>query len=317
MPCKKPYMQGSVAFPCGQCLPCRLQRQYQWAHRIILEAEQARDAAFITLTYEDKHIPILEGTGISDIETRKTIPCVGNLVPEDLQKWLKRLRKELPFPVRFFACGEYGGIKHRPHFHAIIFGLPPCRRGRTLRHPGPGNQPTNPEQCCSICRMIKKTWPYGLVDCDAVNFKVARYVARYTVKKLNGPAEELYQGRHPEFARMSLKNGGIGSGTIPRIAEAVQYHGLDEHADVPRALRHGSKIMPLDKYMRRLLRVSLGRKPQCPDEISHALSLEMQPLLETSRNSTRSVKSLLLERDEQKIRNIEAKSEIFKHREKL
>lgn len=277
----------------------------------MLEAGQNRDNAYITLTYDDEHLPRLADTGIPTLE------------PMDYVKWLKRLRKALPFKIRFFLVGEYGGIKHRPHFHAIIFGMPSCRRGRTLRLPGPGNQPTDAANCCSICKLILKTWtdekgkPIGLIDADQVNFKVARYVARYVVKKYTGPAEEMYAGRYPEFARMSLKNGGIGSGVLPAVAKSIQAHGLDDQADVPRGLRHGHKVMPLDKYLRRKLRVACGRNPQCPDEVTHALSVEMLPLLETSVTTSKSLKALVLERDEQKIRNIETKAAIFKSREKL
>ena len=317
MPCKKPYMQGSVAFPCGQCLPCRLRRQFQWAHRIMLEAAlNGRHNTFITLTYADEHMPVLENRGgRCDIETGEETKPVGDLVPKEAQLFLKRLRKKLPFRVRFFCVGEYGGVKHRPHFHIIVFGLPSCARGRTMRKFG--TTEPDPSNCCSACRLLSEVWTAGLCEQDEVNWKVARYCARYTVKKLTGPGETLYRGRHPEFARMSLKNGGIGIKALGPVKDTLIGHGLDVYADVPHGIRHGTKVMPLDKYMRRQLRKSLGRPLQAPDQVTHAYSIEMLPLLEASRSSEKSVKALVLERDEQKIRDLEAKALIFKNRDKL
>ena len=75
--------------------------------RMLHELSDYEDAVFVTLTYDEDHIP-------SNHSLKKS----------DLQKWFKRVRKEIePKKIRYFACGEYGDKTQRPHYHAIIFGL--------------------------------------------------------------------------------------------------------------------------------------------------------------------------------------------------
>lgn len=65
----------------------------------MLEAAQYEDNCFITLTYDDEHLPL----GMS-------------LVPKDLQDFLKRFRSRIaPIKVRYYGVGEYGDQTQRPH----------------------------------------------------------------------------------------------------------------------------------------------------------------------------------------------------------
>ena len=90
-----------IQVPCGKCLECRIQHARAWADRCVVEAKQYDDNYFVTLTYDDAHLP-----------------AKNSLVPDDLQKFMKRLRKHFPNnKIRFFACGEYGDTSWRPHYH--------------------------------------------------------------------------------------------------------------------------------------------------------------------------------------------------------
>lgn len=93
-----------LLLPCGGCLGCRLASAKAWALRCRLELQLHPAAAFSTLTYDEKNLPL-------------------TLQKRDLQLWLKRLRKESKARVRFFASGEYGEKFGRPHYHAILYGL--------------------------------------------------------------------------------------------------------------------------------------------------------------------------------------------------
>ena len=100
------YDDRRVSVPCGQCIGCRLERSRQWAVRCVHESSLHRFSSFITLTYNDEHLP-------SD----------RSLNVEHFQRFMKRLRKHLePLKIRFFHCGEYGDKFRRPHYHAIVFG---------------------------------------------------------------------------------------------------------------------------------------------------------------------------------------------------
>ena len=93
--------------PCGQCIGCRLDRARSWSVRMMHEAQLVDEKCFITLTYDDEHLP-----------------ADGSLRKSDFQKFMKRLRKEYSDRrISYFMCGEYGEENHRPHYHAVLFGV--------------------------------------------------------------------------------------------------------------------------------------------------------------------------------------------------
>ena len=47
-----------VEIPCGHCIGCRLQKSRDWANRMMLEAQEHENNWFLTLTYNDKHLPV-------------------------------------------------------------------------------------------------------------------------------------------------------------------------------------------------------------------------------------------------------------------
>jgi len=181
--------------PCGRCIGCKLERSRQWAVRCMHEASLYADNSFVTLTYDDEHVPRF-----------------GSLLMDDWQKFFKRLRKRAG-KVRFFGCGEYGEQFGRPHYHACLFGLDfPDKVLWTTR----GGH--------SVFRspLLESVWTFGQSEIGSLTFDSAAYVARYCVKKITGKgALEHYQcvdpetgelgSRLPEFATMS-RRPGVGAG---------------------------------------------------------------------------------------------------------
>ena len=95
-----------IKLPCGQCIGCRLDRSRQWANRCMLELQYHDSAFFVTLTYDDFHVP---KSYYADPETGEAYTSL-TLCKRDFQLWMKRLRKKFSEDkIRFFACGEYGG----------------------------------------------------------------------------------------------------------------------------------------------------------------------------------------------------------------
>lgn len=93
----------------------------------------------------------------------------------------------------------------------------------------------------------------------------ARYIAGYCMKKMTQRSDIRLGGRHPEFARMST-NQGIGVPAMHNVASAIMQWKLEDRGDVPTVLRHGSKMYPLGKTLRRKLRQFLGKNEQAPKE---------------------------------------------------
>lgn len=107
MKCISPIYVRKVAqfVPCGRCAFCTKKAIDAWCLRLAHELEVSSSAYFITLTYNDEHLP----------ENQE-------LSKRDLQLFIKRLRKREP-GIRYFAVGEYGTNFQRPHYHAVIFNL--------------------------------------------------------------------------------------------------------------------------------------------------------------------------------------------------
>lgn len=316
MNCVKPITRGMHAFGCGQCIPCTIKRRRQWAHRIILENAIAGDSAFLTLTYDDSNLPLVSSPGsLANNFTEMKIPT---LFPQDLSDWLKRLRWALsPLKIRFYAVGEYGNETHRPHYHAAVFGLPSCDRGRTIRVPNSNR--ADWANCCDVCRLVGETWDKGDIEVGDINYQSANYIARYVTKKMNRKDDARLQGRLPEFSRSSLYPG-IGAPAIPQLAESLRRCGfLDKNLDVPHTFRHGDVEMPLGRYMRSKLRLELGLLKNTPKEAMLAFDPKMLDLRLAARSDEAqpSFTKKVIEANKGKVASALKRYEIFKQREWL
>lgn len=182
--------------PCGTCQGCCIDKSREWANRMMLELQDHDSAYFITLTYDELHV---SETFYPDPDTGEALPAM-TLRPRDAQLWLKRLRKAFPDDhIRYFLCGEYGTNTHRPHYHAIVFGL----------HLDDLVLISNASDSYYRSAALEKTWTFGYSLVGQVTWSSCAYVARYVTKKLYGKEKEFYEIHNlcPEFTRMSRKPG--------------------------------------------------------------------------------------------------------------
>lgn len=198
--------------PCGQCIGCRLERSRQWATRCVHEAQMHAENSFITLTYDDAHLP--RGSQICETCVRPHVKeksvCVS-----DFQRFMKRLRKYAQKKIRFFHCGEYGEFLGRPHYHALLFGI----AFDDVRYFSERNGSR-----VYTSETLSRLWPFGYSVIGDVSFESAAYVARYVLKKVTGEkAIEHYAGRAPEYITMS-RRPGIGSTWYDKFKSDVYPH---------------------------------------------------------------------------------------------
>lgn len=187
-----------IPVPCGQCIGCRLKRSKDWATRCMLETKYHSKSYFLTFTYDDFHVPV---SGYVDKETGE-LCNINTLYKKDLQDFWKRLRRRSDYledNFKYYACGEYGSITARPHYHAIVFGIniPDLVLWKNSRA---GYPLYNSE-------WLTKIWKKGYVVVGDVTFESCAYVARYIMKKQLGQAAQFYDDYNlaPEFNCMSLK----------------------------------------------------------------------------------------------------------------
>ena len=60
----------SFSVPCGRCIACRLNHNNSWAIRIYMESRTCKYSSFLTLTYDDKHLPFSPTTGNPTLSKR-------------------------------------------------------------------------------------------------------------------------------------------------------------------------------------------------------------------------------------------------------
>lgn len=124
-------------------------------------------------------------------------------------------------------------------------------------------------------------------------------------------------GREPEFARMSLKPG-IGLDAMHEVAsEEMRYSLTERRGDVPSALRHGKKLLPLGPYLTRNLRKMVGRDEKTPQVVLDAQDEEMRAVRESAFNNSRSLKEEVIEATKTQVASMVQRAEIFKQRKKL
>lgn len=131
--------------------------------------------------------------------------------------------------------------------------------------------------------------------------------------------DERLEGRHPEFARMSNRPKGIGYGALDEVVRTMRRFNLDKsQPDVPSALRHGGRTLPLGRYLRRKLRAALGKEEGAPRESLAELEATMRDVYARSISGPEvSPKRILVEDGKSKVLQMEVRSKIFKQRKKL
>lgn len=140
--------------PCGKCEACLSNRRNQWSFRLKQENRFSESSYFLTLTYDDEHLP------------KK-----GFVSKRDVQTFLKRLRKRIePFKIRYYLISEYGPQTFRPHYHAILFDFP-----LTLKN--------------KLDDILNKSWNNGFIRVDPVNDARIHYVTSYMCDKSSIPKE--------------------------------------------------------------------------------------------------------------------------------
>lgn len=156
----------NIEISCGHCLNCLIKKQSQiefLSKKELLETyKKGLSASFVTLTYDDNHLPINEKGFLT-------------LKRKDVQNFIKNMRRQMEYhnciiPFKYIYCGEYGDGTHsttktgvstcRPHYHLVFFGL-------------------GPE---TIKKYTRKLWKNGLCDIGCLSAGGIRYLCKYMTK---------------------------------------------------------------------------------------------------------------------------------------
>lgn len=208
---------NTISVPCGKCARCIQRRKIEWGFRMENEMEYAKTTYFVTLTYAPETVPYnkfgqktLIPTRAIDLKIakqeqgRKRITKKWKAEQHDrsLQGFMKRLRQNQSRnyengidaylhkinkddKIKFYACGEYGEERGRPHYHLILFNATEYN--------------------------IRESWKLGTVHIIPANAQTIAYLMKYLDKQLGN--EKVWKAE-PEFNIMSE---GIGNHYITKM----------------------------------------------------------------------------------------------------
>ena len=213
------YNKEWITVPCGKCEACLSLKSQRLMSKIDDEAQQHSDVFFVTLTFDDSHIPSIDVSSLelelqpwyenylaSDTYRSVYGDKIYHLSVSDLQLFFKRLRKkiydyftanDLEVPrIRYYACGEYGCTSFRPHNHLLLFF--DC-----------------PELALVLERFIREAWSInvgstftpiyesiGNIRCERVANSCSSYVSSYCTSLSQLPS--ILQ--HSDFAPFHLQS---------------------------------------------------------------------------------------------------------------
>ncbi len=225
------FEKSQLKLPCGHCAVCRKNKRKEMTVRLTNEIESNEQSSFLTLTYKTEELPYVN-VKTGEIKRYKELKKIMDdffyeesyvlkdwnptLLKSDLQNFIKRLRKHLSTKVkkdstkegrdyveniRYFAVGEYGVKKQRPHWHVIIFGWIPSDL-EVFANRGQYNLYRS--------KQVEKCWTEGISIVGECNNAVAKYCAQYVTKK------EDKSIIYPPFVQKELvlcskMNGAIGA----------------------------------------------------------------------------------------------------------
>lgn len=201
-------MPEVVLLPCGHCFSCILAKRREWMVRCGLEALCHEENCFVTLTYDDKHLP-------------------SHASKEDAQDFIKAVRNA-GYKVRYFLCCERGSNTNRLHFHAVLFGYMPKDLHEIFK--------SKTGFPCYSSEEVSSFWNKGEVIVQQFDAKVGSYVAGYTSKKLGSSDGFILMSKRPglgyqflednkldiaEYWKVYADLGNMKSASVPRYFEKL------------------------------------------------------------------------------------------------
>lgn len=164
--------------PCGRCYACRVNKRTEWTVRNLLELQCAKWSTFVTLTYDDEHIPMSASRNFFEV-------CKS-----DVQAFFKRLRKFMNSTnignFRYFLTAEYGEGLRRPHYHALLYF------------------DDYASHSLQFYDTVQAKWGNGLVSFGDVEAASIHYCMKY-IMKFDETCDPLPEEVAPVFRLMSRK----------------------------------------------------------------------------------------------------------------
>ena len=178
-----------VTVKCGKCATCRKQKAQEWAIKLINERKYYKKACFITLTFDNRILGNKKSKAVAKYGAKPGFVLKTDYSMEYFKKFIKRLRKKYKDKyIAYFHVAEYGEKTHRPHHHAIIYGInfDEDRKEGALSKTGHTQY---------ISKTLNDLWAAGACTVQDCNSNNIIYIAQYSIKKFKQNEEKQYKAK--------------------------------------------------------------------------------------------------------------------------
>lgn len=232
---------NNVPVGCGKCEACITRKIREWTFRLDNERINSVCTYFVTLTYDNYHVPInkygkmtLEKKDVQLFIKRLRQIQSRNEEINAFEKWY--FKEDITHKkIKYYAVGEYGSGKSihgtgkkRPHYHLILYN--------------------------ASKEAIRKAWDLGEVD---IQLPRSSQAMGYTVKYLSKRIWNITPGNVArEFSIMSK---GIGDGYLKKMKG---WH--KRNLDVLYTSSESTTKVPMSKYYREKIFNQTEKDQQIP-----------------------------------------------------
>lgn len=232
MACNNPFLRRNegheYVVPCGHCAGCRRDKLTMWSDRLMFELQTnfRHCGTFLTLTYDDEHLPS-DGVSKSDVHKfLKDFRYVYDVKYGRSADWNKNGDWHTCSKYKYILTSEYGDKDCRPHYHAIIIGADPW-----------------------IDDGLFKCWKNGFYMALPANSSTIRYTLKYITKEDTRVIIRSGDGLvlNPNF---HLYSRGIGRDYIYQHANEFRKN---------KGYNKGKWLRPLPPYYKSLLGIEKER----------------------------------------------------------
>jgi len=198
-----------IKLPCGKCPECCKDYYTSWATRGSRELSQWDSSLFITLTYDEEHLP-------DDKSLNK----------KHIQDFIKRVKKHFKStkenPIRQTYCGEYGTKTGRPHYHCILYNADFADKKRHYKSAG-GHQVYTSE-------LLSTLWGKGHAEFGFATPASIAYLYKYILKK---------RSRKEKLKPLTLEIDGVCYDVAHEFIESSRNPGIGAHLRGSDSLKKG------------------------------------------------------------------------------
>lgn len=227
----------TIFIPCGKCTLCHQSNCNNWEFRLNTELLYSTNAFFVTLTFDNEHLPHGADNGL-----------------KQTQDFLKRFRKNYNLQecdFKYYIVSELGGEFGRLHYHAIFYNVPALSLHQAWQ-------------------IIATTWNQGFVYVSWVTPKRVRYVTKYIFQHQHNPPSYKFKDKDtyvtikpPRYFSRRVSNGMGRKYLTPQMLEFLRARGDGTTIYNGRVRALPSYLLPYIWEGRELQRIKNLRLDKC------------------------------------------------------